>query len=231
MWSLRSPWKMVAIRAILLWPWKENARTKQKHQTNGNRAIWWVYWIDANVRSFWLVKRTLGWKNFMSEELSRNQSILRFHIILQHDWPIEQFPLHIRVFLGGKTKSPCFDLLSHWFIKITTTSTKLWRTAVLVKTRVWVGWSVSRAHKTWSRWFLIFPFVFFLNEEEKRRLYLNRVNPLKLPQPEPLDLSILFSLVELGFCVRASVYWETDVHNRARCTKRTDIRPKFKAVS
>ena len=88
-----------------------------------------------------------------------------------------------------------------------------------MKTRVWVGCSVSRAHKTWSRWFLLkdFPFVLFLNEKEKRRLYLNRVNPLKLPQPEPLDLSILFSLVELGFCVRASVYWETDVHNRARC--------------
>ena len=89
---------------------KKMHEQKQKQQTNGNRAIWLVYWTDANVRSFWLVKRTLGWKNFMFEELSRNQSILRFDVILQHDWPIEQCLLHIRVFFGGKTKSPCFDL-------------------------------------------------------------------------------------------------------------------------
>ena len=53
----------------------------------------------------------------MPEELSRNQSILRFDVILQHDWPIEQCLLHIRVFFGGKTKSPCFDLFIHWLIK------------------------------------------------------------------------------------------------------------------
>ena len=53
----------------------------------------------------------------MPEELSRTQSILRFDIILQHDWPIEQCLLHIRVFFGGKTKSPCFDLFIHWLIK------------------------------------------------------------------------------------------------------------------
>ena len=44
-------------------------------------------------------------------------------IILQHDWPIEQCPLHNRVFFGGKTKSPCFELFIHWLIlkQITTT--------------------------------------------------------------------------------------------------------------
>ena len=36
----------------------------------------------------WLSERSVE-KNFMSEELSRNQSILRFYVILQHDWPIE----------------------------------------------------------------------------------------------------------------------------------------------
>ena len=46
----------------------------------------------------------------MPEELSRNQSILRFDVIPQHDWPIEQCLLHMRVFFGGKTKSLCFDL-------------------------------------------------------------------------------------------------------------------------
>ena len=41
--------------------------TKQKQQTNRNRAIWLVYRTDTNARGFWLVKRTLGWKNFMPE--------------------------------------------------------------------------------------------------------------------------------------------------------------------
>ncbi|CAH3015442.1 unnamed protein product [Porites evermanni] len=39
-------------------------------------------------------------------KLSRSQSILPFDVILQHDWPIEQCLLYIRVFFGGKTKSP-----------------------------------------------------------------------------------------------------------------------------
>ena len=91
--------------------WKR--ATKQKQQKNGNRAIWLVYWTDRNAPGFWLVKRTLGWKNFMPEELSRNC----FDVILQHDWSIEQCLLHIRVFFGGKTKRPCFDLFIHWLIK------------------------------------------------------------------------------------------------------------------
>ena len=52
-----------------------------------------------------------------ARELSRNQPILRFNVILQHDWLIEQCLLHIRVFFGGKTKSLCLDLLIHWLIK------------------------------------------------------------------------------------------------------------------
>ena len=44
----------------------------------------------------------------MPEELSRNQPVLRFGVILQHDWLIEQYPLHIRMFFGGKTKRPFF---------------------------------------------------------------------------------------------------------------------------
>ena len=103
----------LAVRAIFVWPWDENVRTKQKKQTNRNRAIWLVCSTGTNARGFWLVKRTLGWKNFMPEELSRN----RFDVILQHDWSIEQCLLHIRVFFGGKTKRPCFDLFIHWLIK------------------------------------------------------------------------------------------------------------------
>ena len=54
-------------RAIFECPWNENARTKQKQQTNGKRVIWVVYRTDTNARDFCLVKRTLGWKNFRPE--------------------------------------------------------------------------------------------------------------------------------------------------------------------
>ena len=82
--------------------WKR--ANKQKQQTNGNRTIWLVFWTDTNACGFWLVKRTLGWKNFTPEELSRNQSILRFDFILQHDWSIEQCLLHIMNFFAGKRR-------------------------------------------------------------------------------------------------------------------------------
>ena len=62
--------------ADALQQWKR--ANKQKQQTNGNRSIWLVCRTDTNARGFWLVKRTLGYKNFMPEELSRNQSILGF---------------------------------------------------------------------------------------------------------------------------------------------------------
>ena len=64
----------------------------------------------------WLSERS-GEKTSHARELSRNQSILRFDVMLQHHWPIEQCLPHIRVFFGGKTKSPCFDLFIHWLIK------------------------------------------------------------------------------------------------------------------
>ena len=82
------------------------------------RAIWLVYRTYTNVPGFWLVKRTLGWKNFMPEELSRNP----FDVILQHGWSIDQSLLHIRVFFGGKKKNPCSILFIHWLIKQITTT-------------------------------------------------------------------------------------------------------------
>ena len=113
--------------AIFVWPWNKNARTKQKQQTNGNHGtIWLVCRRDTNAFGFCLViKRTLRLKKLHAQELSRNPSILGFDVILQHDWPIEQCLLYIRVFFGGKTKSPCFDLFIHWLIKqITKTYTE-----------------------------------------------------------------------------------------------------------
>ena len=95
-------------------------KTYEQNRNNRRAEIerfdWFVERIQAQ-RGFWLIKRTLRWKNFVSEELSRNQSKLRFNVTLQRHWPIEQYLLHIRVFFGGKTKSPCFDLFIHWLIK------------------------------------------------------------------------------------------------------------------
>ena len=85
-------------------------------QTEIERFDWFVERIQTRV--------AFGWLSFMPEELSRNRSILRFDVILQHDWPIEQCLLHIRVFFGGKTKRPCFDLFIHWLIKQITNLTE-----------------------------------------------------------------------------------------------------------
>ena len=56
-------------------------------------------------------------KKLHAQELSRIQSILCFHVILQHDWPIEQCLLYVRVFFGGKKKRQSFYLFIHWLIK------------------------------------------------------------------------------------------------------------------
>ena len=84
------------------------------------RTIWLVYRMDTNARGFWF--RLVGWANarvkkLNARELSRNQPILRFDVILQHDWPIEQCLLRVSVFFGRKTKRLCLDLFIHWLIK------------------------------------------------------------------------------------------------------------------
>ena len=56
----------------------------------------------------WFIER------IQTREINR---YIRFDGILQHDWPIEQCHLHIRVFFGWKTKRPCFDLFIHWLLK------------------------------------------------------------------------------------------------------------------
>ena len=38
-----------------------------RHKKTLHRTIWLVYRTDTNAPGFWLVKRTLGWKNFMPE--------------------------------------------------------------------------------------------------------------------------------------------------------------------
>ena len=56
----------------------------------------------------WFIER------IQTREINR---YFRFDGKLQHDWPIEQCHLHIRVFFGWKTKRPCFDLFIHRLTK------------------------------------------------------------------------------------------------------------------
>ena len=58
-------------------------------------------------------------RNNKRTEIERfDWSICHFDVILQHDWPIQQCLVQwYRVFFGGKTKSPCFDLYIYWLIK------------------------------------------------------------------------------------------------------------------
>ena len=106
--------RLECIRAIFVWPWTENARTKQEQQTTEiEKLIGFVERTQTRV-AFGPNARV---KKLHTRELSRNQPILRFDVILLHDWPIEQCLLYSRVFFGGKTKRPCFDLFNHWLIK------------------------------------------------------------------------------------------------------------------
>ena len=94
--------------------WK---RTKKGKQTSGNRAIWLVYRTDTNARGFWLVKRTLKWKKFKLENFLE---ICRYFALTSYCNTTGQSNkcfLHTRVFFGGKTKIPCFDLFIHWLIE------------------------------------------------------------------------------------------------------------------
>ena len=70
--------------------------------------------------AFGSLKANAQLKKLQARELSRNQPILHLDVILQYDWPIKQCLLHIRVFFGGKTKRPRFDLFIHWLITQTT---------------------------------------------------------------------------------------------------------------
>ena len=97
---------------------KTSEQNRNNKRTEIERFHWFIERIQTRVAFGWLSERS-GEKKLHARELSRNQPILRFDVILQHDWPIEQCLLHIRVFFGGKTKRPCFDLFIHRLIKRT----------------------------------------------------------------------------------------------------------------
>ena len=84
---------------------KQNRKNKQMEM---EQFDWLIERIQTCVAFGWLSERSGEKRHAL--ELSRNQPILCFDVELQHDWPIEQSLLHVRVFFGGKMKRLCFDL-------------------------------------------------------------------------------------------------------------------------
>ena len=92
--------------------WKHANKTETKK--NGNRAIWLVYRTDTNARGFWLVKRTLGWKNFMPENFLE---INRYFALTSYCNTIGQSNNVFSILgfsLAGKRRG---HVLFHWLIK------------------------------------------------------------------------------------------------------------------
>ena len=89
-----------------LYEMKTHEQNRNNRRTEIERFDWFIEQIQTHVDFGWLSKR-LGGK-LHARELSGNQPILRFDVILQHHWPIEQCLLHIGVFFGGKTNRPFF---------------------------------------------------------------------------------------------------------------------------
>ena len=90
---------------------KPREQNRNNKRTEIERFDCFIERIQTRVAFGWLSERS-GEKKLHAREHSRNQPILRFDVILQHDWLIEQCLLHIRV-----SKRPCFDLFIHWLIK------------------------------------------------------------------------------------------------------------------
>ena len=95
----------------------ENARTIRNNKRKEiDRFDWFVERIQTRVAFRWLSERS-GIKTSCPKNFLEINRYFALTVILQHDWLTEQFLLHIRVFFGGKTRSPWFDLFIHWLIK------------------------------------------------------------------------------------------------------------------
>ena len=94
---------------------KTREQNRNNKQTEIERFDWFIERIQTRVAFGWLSERS-GEKTSCPRTFYKS-SDTSLDVILQHDWPIKQRLLHIRVFFGGKTKSPCFDLFIHLLIK------------------------------------------------------------------------------------------------------------------
>ena len=93
---------------------KTRAQNRNSERTEIERFDWFTERIQTRVAFGWLSE--LGWKNFMPEnflEINRYFALTSYCKMFGQS---NNAP-HIRVFLGGKTKRPCFDLIICWLIK------------------------------------------------------------------------------------------------------------------
>ena len=67
---------------------KTREQNRNNKRTKIERFYWFIERIQTPVAFGWLCERSGG--KIHARELSRNQPIPRFDVILQHDWPIEQ---------------------------------------------------------------------------------------------------------------------------------------------
>ena len=89
---------------------KTREQNRKNKWTEIERFDWFIERIQTRVAFAWF-KRTLDMSEKLhAREFCRNQPILRFDAILQHDF----------VCFGGRTKRSCFDLFIHWLKQQTT---------------------------------------------------------------------------------------------------------------
>ena len=121
-WILPKHFSVSIIYIIILERFSYDLGMKTREQNRNNKRTeierfdWFIERIQTRVAFGWLSERS-GEKKVHAQELSRNQPILRFDVILEHDWLIEQYLLYIRIFFCGKTKRPCIDVSIQWLIK------------------------------------------------------------------------------------------------------------------
>ena len=75
-------------------------KTREQNRNNKRTEIERFDSLSNRYKRAWLLVGLANArvKKLHARELSRNQWILRFDVILQDDWPVEQCLLHIRVF-------------------------------------------------------------------------------------------------------------------------------------
>ena len=90
---------------------------KTREQNRNNKRvrtpIWLVYRTDTNARGFWLVKRTLGWKTFIPENLLE---IHRYFALTSYCNTIGQssYAFSILWFLWGENEEAMFWSFHPW---------------------------------------------------------------------------------------------------------------------
>ena len=98
---------------------KTRERNKSNKRTEIERFVWFIERIRTLVSFGWLSER-LGEKKFVPENCPEINRILRYDVILQHDWPIEQCLLQIGVQQRQRIKNDVqniFDICKVLYIK------------------------------------------------------------------------------------------------------------------